>query len=545
MSASDLIECRQEILELWARLEKTSQYREALGGYFDHEIDDDWWNPTVGEISRDRLIHLGSVIGLSNVNLHNVKKVRNRIAHNTTTATFHRLVRTRDALRAVHIKNDGYLAFVEAWGADQKRWTDQQRAPRLLRNELLNQHQDLFGSVRDFSGLPPVVRASISIEEFNFCRRVRDRASHPAPPPLQSDVVRSLAIVAETIERRKAIVAEEIERRRQELLALEQKRQNEREEHDLREAREIEVLARREATARAALEQDRLKKAAAATAWLTRSTETRRKEEWEKENRARATIQIQIENRKLEEKTRLARSKLEATTEEFFRMYIAQLPEFRNGQRKRIANVFVVGACSLVTTTPFLFILLSGFSTHFVAGKVFILATLLIGMVSFLMFFVPEPERRNLVHAMSKEVQAEMTTERGHIETLYSRQIREEFLTVKKLQTKPPGLLERIFPVYWSNEQQAKRYQAALARRMTAESTQQQEKNFPGIRTAKRLAAFSVFATSSNVFSTSFLLLHFDDAVFLAICIGLIGSVFALLYMDERHGSFVSNLTSK
>jgi len=276
------IDQRHELLELWAMLERHPLFRTD-------EYDD--VEQTYAEAARE--------LGLHSANFTRIRNVRNLIAHPDAGVSQERVVRSCSQLRAALVKIHGYEKFHQMWSLQLGNWATEIRAPRSARDEVLRSFQRTFGSAREHGDLEDPIRQSISFDQFRQCRSVRDRCSHPAPPPFADDVRRALDTlrgaservagarrVHEETARRLAAdaasarlareaerAAQEAERAAQELarreqLQLEQAKRRQDQENIRRQQAEAEESSRRQSQWEADREEERKRAAAARDARL-------------------------------------------------------------------------------------------------------------------------------------------------------------------------------------------------------------------------------------------------------------------------------------
>ena len=523
MSTTDLIECRQEILELWARLENTSIYRNALDDRIDFDIDEYWWEDSDGDNYRDQLVELGYVIGLNNINLHNVKKVRNRIAHNTTTATLRRLLRTRDALRAVHVKLEGYESFATSWAETQTSWTREQRATRARRHRLLNDYEATFGGVREHSKLPPSIRDSISSTEFNECRRIRDRCSHPAPPPSDTDVESAIEMTVSTRTNSGLLDATEADRRLQVRLDSERKRNQEREDFRLREVKAGEVRAQLAAEARAALELDRQRKIADEIARLAREESERRKMKQHVQETASTRLRV----------TELKAEFAEAS-DSYVKLYAQELPNLRNDLRHVVKSAFLF--LGLVNLLILVWWVLSGLV--FLGTFAVLVAFFALGVPAFQM--CDERERNVVLHALRQEPWPPPHSADEQKEC--ADRINALALTLSRLEGLRPTPIERILSIDAEHPELTSRYRKVPIKKIEDEWTRQVNHSFPGINTAITFVRFLGFSLAFNVAYVPFSFAGMLFAVVPATVVGMFGWMWMSMIVGPQYGRFLLDL---
>lgn len=166
------------------------------------------------------------------------RKIRNRCAHLDSSLTNREVAESRAVLDEALMRYLSVDVLDHRRITDESGWVQQGRASRCDRHEYLIKYASLLNDAREFHEIGSPAAQHISHSDFRRCRKIRDQVSHPAPPPLKSDLLRAMQIMValehtlRQLEESRRVAAEQLaaKRREEELAAIRHDQDKERHE---------------------------------------------------------------------------------------------------------------------------------------------------------------------------------------------------------------------------------------------------------------------------------------------------------------------------
>ncbi len=295
---------------------------------------------------------------ITGVDLTLIRSTRNRIAHGDLVSASQVLDTAHSQLRMVLEAAFGDANFPVFWSIQQELWK-RDFSSRNDRQCLLNLFETTLGGLESDNEFSKLVHLCLGRRNYNFCRVVRNRASHPAPPPSSNEVNNAIRMLekarSEAMELHRQVVERQLKEREAARLRDEERaRQVEREEIEKAIRLERQLIERQQREESARLEQQR--RAEIRDEEKRRRDEEQRRRDEEREQRQQDEIQRQVRaelataNHKHElETTKYQAEELASKViQQFVREYRHRHAQLRSQRRRLSALVLLVSAATLV-----------------------------------------------------------------------------------------------------------------------------------------------------------------------------------------------------